>query len=811
LGASKALLRTDFDPDFLMRVFTVIPVLLILMAGAGALWIYFFALSLLPAGESLIDVSGLTADVRVVRDANGIPYIIGEREEDVALVLGYVMAQDRLWQMDYLRRAGQGRLAEILGSDYLDGDHLMRALRASIRPQEYPGNFSESEKRWLDNFIQGVNKYISAHAKKPPVEFSLLEYRPSLFSADDIMSICLALAWESSPAVRVDPILTRVLGRLGRERAMELWPTDPAASAGFVSSDLSGWEPRGLLFPKLGNSRALERVYGFRGGCLWAFGPERSRSERPVACTSVYQRLSAPGFWYRAHLTAGDFHLSGAFIPGVPAAIVGSNMHITWGCISALADDADLFIEKVNIESPQRYWKIDRWRKIEDLNEVIRTTGGSSTTRTIRLTDTGPLVSDVDKDKALSFRWTAWDGLGLMPAWLKLNRAGNGDELRTALKHLVAPCMYVVWADDGRNWGIQFAGRVPIRVDCSDGIVPQPAWTGVHDWLGFIPFDELPRVTNPALGLAVAADDRPGGSTYPYFVSCYWNDEARDLRIIQLLERTQALHREVIEKLQNDNLSPLARDLTPKLLKVLDRHDRKGGIEQDAIKLLSSWDWQMNKESPAAAVFALFYQSLVDEVFRAPLGDPLYQSFASYPPLASKVIRRVFLHDQTKWLAGSDPEQVLAKSFRKAMVRGRNRMGGDVSDWRWGRIHTATFVHPLTVRSRFLESLFQVGPISVSGSVDTINCAGWTQPQTFHVIEGASLRQISDMTDPPQVFSAGPMGVSAHFFSKHYKNQTRAWFDGRSFQDPVQFPDARKLDSSAVLFKHRVGQISMEK
>ena len=430
----------------------------------------------------------------------------------------------------------------------------------------------------------------------------------------------------------------------------------------------------------------------------------------------------------------------------------------------------------------------------------------------VRWTETGPLVSDFNKDKALSLRWTARDGLGLVPALLRLNRAANGAEVKSALKPLVAPCMDVAWADDQGHWGTQSAGRIPVRSPYSDGIVPQPAWTGVHDWLGYVPFSELPAVTDPSDGPAIAADSRPGGAHYPYFVSCYWNDAAKTSRIMQVLADSQQFHRELFEKLQSDSFSSLARDLTPILLKALDGQIKKTGLEQEAVKILGSWDFQMTKESPAAATFGLFHQALLEDLFRTPLGDPLYEEFTDYCPLELRVVKKIFLDGQKQWLAGVSPEQTLITCFQKAMTRGKNLMGWDPAKWKWGQIHTATFAHPLTLRSRFTEFLYQVGPVPVSGSVDTINFAGRSSQKPFNVFEGVSLRQISDMTDPPQIFAAGPMGISAHFFSTHYKDQMRAWVDGRSFHDPVQLADARKDDLNTMLFRpSRVGRISMGK
>ncbi len=337
--SAKAVLKMDMDPIKLLRIFTVIPVVLILLAGAGAFWIYFFVVSLLPEGESVVNIPGLAAEVKVVRDRTGVPGIIADREEDLAMVLGYVMAQDRLWQIDYLRRAGQGRLAEILGSDYLKGDMLMRTLRAGTKNPDYSAVLNEREQMWLDHFVQGVNRYIVSRAAKPPVEFSLLEYRPALFSAEDVKSICVALAWESSLAGRIDPLMTRIFAKLGKDRAQLLFPSDPACFHGSVSADLKGWNPTGIIFSRLLSGRGFPRVPGFTGGSVWAVGQARSASGSPLTACSVYQRLTAPGFWYRARLSAPNFQLSGAFIPGVPAAVVGNNDHVNWGCVSAAVDE----------------------------------------------------------------------------------------------------------------------------------------------------------------------------------------------------------------------------------------------------------------------------------------------------------------------------------------------------------------------------------------------------------------------------------------------------------------------------------------
>jgi len=790
----------EIDPLWLLRIFTVIPVVLIVLAGGGVLWIYFFVISLLPEGQSRVDLPGLTAEVRVVRDGRGVPGILGENEEDVAQVLGYVMAQDRLWQMDYLRRASQGRLAEILGAEYLDSDHLMRTVAAGGLQGGRAARLGERERRWLHRFVRGINTYISTHAGKLPVEFSLLEYRPEPFSEEDVLGIFLAPAWESSPASRVDPTMTRILGRLGKKRALELFPADTAASPGFVSADLEGWEPAGILFDPQVEIPSMMHVPGLRGGCAWAVGPGKTRSGNPMAGCMVYQALAAPGFWYRARLVAGDFNLSGAFVPGVPVALVGANAHIAWGCISSPGDDADLYIERVDSDPPKRYWRMDRWRNLKEQRALYRIRGGSSVSRLIRLTETGPLVSEVRKGRAISLRWTARDGLGLFPAFYTVNRARTGNDIRTALKSLTAPSLNVVWADSGGGFGIQLAGLLPVRPPGSDGIIPMPAWTGVHDWRGFIPFDQLPSSIDPVRGLAAVADGRPGGASYPLFVSCYWNDRSRRRRIRELLGQGREHSRDSFQKIQMDTLSPLARDLTPVLLRAVDQGNLKGSGEKKAVDALRSWDFRMSKKSVAAAVFALVYQSLVEELFLKTLGEHNYQGFTGYYPLAARMVRKIFVDGQVEWLQGVQREKVLRKSFKQAVSLGADLMGNDPEQWKWGSIHKTVFRHLLTTRSRFLEILYNVGPIPVAGSGDTLQFAGWSNVHPFQVLAGVSLREISDMTHPPEMFGISPMGSSAHFFSTHYKDQISAWANGRSFREPVEKSDIRQSGFNAVLF-----------
>jgi penicillin amidase len=283
-------------------------------------------------------------------------------------------------------------------------------------------------------------------------------------------------------------------------------------------------------------------------------------------------------------------------------------------------------------------------------------------------------------------------------------------------------------------------------------------------------------------------------------MSCYWNDDARTERIKELLNQDKDHHRETFQRIQADCLSALAKELVPRISKaVKDAHEQDQTAEK-ALEILTSWDFQMSKDSSGAAMFAVMYQTLVEGLFLEALGEQDYRRFTGYPPLPARVIRKVFVQGQKEWGKGVQPEPFLAKSFKEAVRRAKSLMGSNPLTWKWGSLHAAEFVHPVTMRSRFLEMLYDVGPVDMAGSGDTIDLAGWSHAHPFHVVDAVSLRQISDMTHPPELVGISPMGTSAHFFSPHYKDQTQAWAKGRFFREPIEQSDIRQAGSSVVVF-----------
>ena len=793
--------KIELDDSQLERLFTLIPVVIVVLAGVGALWLYFSVASLLPQAESVVSIPELKGKASVARDANGIPTIIAESEEDAALLLGYVMAQDRLWQLDYLRRAGDGRLADILGKAYLPRDEVARLVRRSPGLAEELTRLNPAQSLWLDRFVQGINRFIANHKGKLPVEFSFLDYSPQPFSRSDVNSIICAVAWDSSAAVRVDPLINRIAGKLGLSALNELLPLNPFAPEPVIPSELNGWEPKGLLFEPMANVSPPRPINGFLGGCGWAVRPDRTRSGNSMLCAVVYQELAAPPFWYRARISARDFTLAGAFIPGVPVALAGANQSMSWASLVLPIDDADLYIEHLDAEGECRYYRADGWRKCEKLEERFTIKRGSTQTRTLLRTETGPIVSEIEKGRAMALRWTGLGGTGLFQCMYQVNRAANGGDVRAAALSQAAPVFQIVWADSSGNIGTQIAGSIPVRAAHSDGVIALPAWTGVNGWLGFVPAQDLPSATNPQEGYLAAGESASKSVLHPFLTGVYGDASGRDRRILDLLKGSDVLDRESLARIALDTYSPWAAQIVPGLLRDLQGVQEFSEPERKALSVLQEWDFNMSRDSAGAAVFCLWYESFLDALLREKLGNSFYQDLAVRSRLMALAAQKKLGHAAEVAPQDNETRQLIRKSFRAAVAMGTRLLGNDTAKWKWGSLHKVEFQHPLAVHSSFLGALFDVGPVSVGGSWDAIRFSEWTPTPSFRETGGCSLTQLIEMAPTPVVLSSVPLGNSAHFFSSHYKNEVSAWQAGRLALLAVALQDSGAGARNSVLFQ----------
>ncbi len=785
----------ELDSDWLLRIFSILPIILVLFAGAATIWIYFLVLSLLPESQSVVETAGLRSEVKVVRDINGVPGIIAESEEDLAFVFGYTVAQDRLWQIDFLRRAGQGKLSEILGQDYLGYDFLQRALSGGNNLKEEIERLQPSEKNFIDHFVQGINRYISQNYSKLPIEFSLLEYKPDPFTIEDVQSIARAFAVGCSPSLRIDPVAAQVFGRIGNQ-GKTLFPSTAGNDSSIIPPELIGWESKSAFYGK--QIALLPSLPKFFGGNVFLINAERSSTQKPIWASCVNQSLTAPDFYYRARLSAKNLFLNGEFIPGIPMPIAGNNGKLVWNCVPAYVDDADLFLERID-ETGKNFWRIDRWRKLEESRNEVLIKGSRPATIKINSTENGPIVTELNKSTVLSVRWTGREHMGLIGTLANMSRAQDAREFLHSMKTLTAPILKVVWSDDRGNAGIQVIGKIPIRRHDSNGIIPQPGWTGLHDWIGFLPVAMLPSTINPKTpvisipGYLSGFDDSGLSHFHPV-------TEKSQFPFDTLFRSTDQSKESLQQNLQ-DCFSPMAMDLTPRIISGLGNSQEITAAEKKAVNLLKPWNFQMTKDSAPAAIFGLFYDLLLEELFYELLGEQLFSEYIMEFPVADRAIHSIFKASEHSPEIAESLNTSIIRAFSKAVSRGTALAGSNPEKWKWGDFNRIKASHPISLKSGSLGRFYSVDAGSGSGFRDTIQLSFGVKTPWNSQYNASTLKMIVDNAAQTITYSVTPLGPSGIFFSNHYKDFLNTWLAGKLLKNPIDGVDLRKEALSQVVFK----------
>ena len=617
--------------------------LALLVMAAGA---FFWLRGSLPEIDGVRALPGLAAPVEVVRDAHGVPHILAESEEDALFALGFVHAQDRMWQMEMNRRIGAGRLSEVVGSAALDTDRLLRVLGLHRRAKASLAHLSPESRRSIDAYVAGVNAWLETRSGPLPPEFVILGFEPEPWSAADtavwpkLMSLDLAREWTR------DRMRLRLSRFLPPDRILDFYTpyradkprgvvppesgavASPAPASG--SPDTAGPHlPVGTGLPDSGPSRSSERAGGERGtagllppagtgapasGSLsidaasvdtassdrfisgmrsalppaggfsgsnsWVVDGTRSVTGKPLLANDPHLGLTAPSVWYLAHLSWPGTDVVGATMPGMPVVVLGHNGHAAWGFTNAGPDVQDLFVEQVDPGDPSRYLAPGGPRAFDVRRERIRVKDGDDVTLEVRESRHGPILDDAwsaadrhaGAGRVFALAWTALreDDLTLQAA-LGLARARDWESFVANVRDLHSPQQNITYADVNGDIGFLAPGLIPIRNrggEARPGTMPRPGWDASHDWQGFVPFDELPRVERPAGGVIVTANHRTVPDRYPHHLTFEWAGGYRAQRIMEKLGERARHDVESFRALQQDRVSLFARALLPRLRRV---------------------------------------------------------------------------------------------------------------------------------------------------------------------------------------------------------------------------------------------------
>ena len=772
-----------------MRVFKwivgIVSLLVIIVAGGGYLWL---KLSL-PGYEGRL-AAPVKEEVTILRDELGLAAILAGSEADAFFALGFAQAQDRFFQMEMLRRAGSGRLAEILGPELIEVDKLFLALSATRTPEEIYQAFPQEIKEPMARFAAGINFFLG---KGPlPLELRLLGVEPEPWQPADAVSINMVMAWDLNLAWSYELTAAAIADKLGPERVKDFLPAyEPAyptivPPGGYLSQ--TGQE---LLATGL---RARELLGGgpAPGSNSWVLAGSRTETGAPILANDPHLGFSQPPIWWEGTVICPGLTFSGVFIPGVPVPLIGHTPHHAWGLTNVMADDADFFIERLNPDNQDQYLRPGGWKECRKVQRKIKVKGGEELLQVFRITDNGLIINDLKtpvalSDRVLAMRWVGQDHTAEVQAFYGILKARTWEEFKSAVGHFSCPGQNFVYADVEGNIGWIAGAKIPRRRGGYDPVLPAEAAGGTNGWDGYLDYPAQPSLLNPEQGFIVTANNKSVGPEYPHYISSYWAGPERAARIGELIRDKKKLSTAEVQGIQVDIFSKNAEALLPPLLEAL-TGQTLADQEGEALAALESWDLTMDPDSAGPAIFEAVQGRLFQETLTDELGQELLRAYLSNHFAAARAMR-VWLErgsdlfdDRTTPDRVEKMEDILCRAFRLAVLDLEKLTGQESpAGWRWGALHTLTFEHPFKGRSRLLDKLLNLGPYPVGGSLFTVNPTQHrlSRPGDFSVSSGASMRQVIDLGDLEAAGRVITTGQSGHFMSPHYGDQVRLWLEGR--------------------------------
>jgi penicillin amidase len=772
------------------RSLTALALLIVVLAAGAGGYLY----SKQPSRQGMVELQHLQGSVTVRYDERGVPHIRADNETDLYRALGYVHAQDRLFQMEVLRRLARGELAEVLGPKLLDTDKLMRSLRIRERAETYFANLDKQSPSFIamQAYLDGINQYQDSHAK--PVEFDVLGIPKRPFTAQDTISIAGYMAYSFAAAFRTEPLLTFVRDQLGPEY-LSIFDLDwqPKGVLNGTGTPLASadWKDLNALARLSEQALADNGLPQFEGSNAWVVAGSRTQSGKPLLAGDPHIRFSAPSVWYEAQLSAPGFELYGHYQALMPFASLGMNHDFGWSITMFQNDDLDLIAEKVNPDNPNQVWYRGKWVDMTTSEQQIAVKGQAPVTLVLRQSPHGPIVNDAlgsgGGKTPIAMWWAFLESQNpILEGFYQLNRADTLAKARGAAAKIQAPGLNVVWANAKGDIGWWAAAQLPRR---PAGVRP---WfildgsTAEADKDGFYPFTANPQEENPARGYIVSANFQPVSPT-GMEIPGYYNlaDRGQQLNR-QLSDKTVKWDLENSQKLQLGTTTAYGPRLLAPLLPVL-REVVSDPAELKLVEQLAQWTGDYPLDSTSATLFNQFLFNLADATMHDELGNEFFETLLSTRVIDAALPRLAASADSPWWdnrsTQGKETRADTVKAaWQASLAHLKSTLGADVSQWQWGSAHTLTHGHPLG-QQKPLDLFFNVGPFAAPGSHEVPNnLSAKIGPAPWPVTYGPSTRRLIDFADPAHSLTVNPVGQSGVLFDSHYDDQAEAYVEGMYFQ-----------------------------
>ena len=799
------------SPTARILIWLLLAVLVILAGLLG--YGYYVAHSALPQLDGRLQINGLGAPVTVTRDSHGVPTIEAASLEDLFFAQGYVTAQDRLWQMDIIRRVGSGELSEILGEDTLKFDREQRILGLRATAKKSLAMANPRDRSFFEAYARGVNAYIGTRGDHLPIEFRILHYAPKPWLVEDSLVIGNQMVKDLNYHYFFDALAReKILAKLGPELTADLYvnrswhdrpPTvmredlnEPDSNTGDSDDDDDDDSPDNSVtqrqVPWVAPDALPIEGLPVNGSNDWVVSGAHTVTGKPLLSNDMHLDHQMPNLWYEAHLHCGTLDVAGVTLPGVPSVIVGHNQRIAWGFTNVGPTVTDVFIENFNADGA--YQTPTGWVQPERRVEVIHVKGKPDVNVDVKITRHGPVITDLvaGETRQLALRWTLYDGLR-MP-FLEVNAAQNWEEFRHAFSQLDAPGQNVVYADVDGNIGYQTTGKVPIRA-AGDGSLPARGADNAHEWTTYIPFEKLPSIYNPPSGIIATANGRITPDDYPNSISMEWEAPWRTARIYHVLESGRQFSAADMLNLQTDIHSDATLFAAERFVYAVDHAAKPSARAKQAADLMRSWDGRMLATSAAPTIAEHAIGELRRLLLEPRLGmappesrkdadSELYHEtqksvidWKTYSWLQRSVwLENILLHRPKRWLPDQYPNyDELLSAAVDAAVNGPT-VPPDLASWRWGKFNAIEIQHPILGKIPVIRNWSGTGAQAQSGSGYTVKAVTRTH--------GPSERFTANLADLDQSTLNTVTGQGGNFLSPYYLDQWKAWYEGTTFTLP---------------------------
>jgi penicillin G amidase len=797
--------RSSFLRFLLWFAFAVL-----LLATICVAYAYYVTRAALPQLDGQLKVAGLSAPVMVTRDGHGVPVIEAANLNDLFFAQGFVTAQDRLWQMDVMRRFGGGELSEILGEETvkLDREQKVLGLRAAAKKSlEIAG---ARDRGFMEAYAQGVNAFISTNSHKLPIEFRILRYTPKPWTVEDSVVIANQMVKDLNYHYFYDALAReKILAKLGPELTADLYvnnswhdrpPTVMREDLGQTESSSSDSDddddeesPDNSVTRQSYPADAIAPMpegLPVNGSNDWVVSGAHSVTGKPLLSNDMHLGHQMPNLWYEAHLHCGALDVAGVSLPGMPYIVVGHNQRIAWGFTNVGPTVTDVFIENFNGQGG--YQTPNGWVQAEHRAEVVHVRGKPDVNVDVKITRHGPIITELvpGETRPLALRWTLYDGLRI--PFFDVNTAQNWDDFKKAFSQLDAPGQNVVYADVDGNIGYHSTGKVPIRT-AGDGSLPASGADNSHEWISYIPFDKLPNVYNPPSGIIATANGRITPDNYPNPVSMEWEAPWRTARIYHVLESGRQFSAADMLALQTDIHSEADQFAAERFVYAIDHANKPSVRAKQAADLMRSWDGLMQASSAAPTITENAIRELRRLILEPKLGSVAADSdpdaslnWRTYSwEMRSVWLENILLHRPKRWLPENYPsyDELLAAAVEAAV--NDPHAPKDLSTWRWGVYNAVEIQHPVLGKIPIVRHWSGPGVQEQSGSGYTVKAVSRRH--------GPSERFTANLANLDESTLNVVTGQGGNFLSPHYMDQWQNWYGGTTLTLPFS---AKAVESS---------------